>query len=135
MSQAKSNAFCPGCPALQVFRRQRTSLQVMRTLMVETTQIGSLPVLNVRISHSEERLRFLLKILADKKARASLGNPADVDSDGLLADIIVQPVNEEEPPSLEDKRRDTDQFFHPAVLKVVNGKTKKYSTCKLCPYV
>jgi hypothetical protein len=63
-----------------------------------------------------------------------LGNPADVDSDGFLVDVVVQPVNENTP-AYEDKRCDIVQFFHPAVLKVVNGKTKKYSTCKLCPYV
>jgi hypothetical protein len=65
---------------------------------------------------------------------ASLGNPTDVDSDGLLTDIVVQPVDDVTP-TLEDKRRDIDQFFHPPVLNVVNGRTKKYSCCKLCPYV
>jgi hypothetical protein len=63
-----------------------------------------------------------------------LGNPADVDSDGFLVDVVVQPVNEDTP-AYEDKQRDIVQFFHPAVLKVVNGKMKKYFTCKLCPYV
>jgi hypothetical protein len=55
-------------------------------------------------------------------------------SDGFLTDVVVQPVNEDMP-AYEDKRRDIVQFFHPAVLKDVNGKMKKYSSCKLCPYV
>jgi hypothetical protein len=65
---------------------------------------------------------------------ALLGNSADIDSDGFLTDVVVQPVNEDTP-AYEDKRCDIIQFFHPAVLKDVNGKMKKYSSCKLCPYV
>jgi hypothetical protein len=65
--------------------------------------------------------------------RVSLGNPVDVDKDGLLVDIEVHPI-EEDPPA-QDKRRDIDQFFHPAVLKSIGDKIKKYSMCKLCPYV
>jgi hypothetical protein len=75
-----------------------------------------------------------LNIVADKKARASLGNPAEINSDGFLMDMVVQPVDEDTP-THEDKRRDINQFFHPAVLKDVNGKMKKYSSCKLCLYV
>jgi hypothetical protein len=39
----------------------------------------------------------LLNIVADKtqNMHASLGNPADIDSDGLLMDVVVQPVNED----------------------------------------
>lgn len=46
---------------------------------------------------SKKILRSLLNIVADKtrNAHASLGNPADIDSDGLLMDVVVQPVNED----------------------------------------
>jgi hypothetical protein len=76
----------------------------------------------------------LLNIVADKNTRTPLGKPADIDSHRLFTDVVVQPVNEDTP-THEDKRRDIDQFFHPAILKWVNGKMKKYSGCKLCPYV
>lgn len=73
-----------------------------------------------------------LNILA-AKTRASLGNPIDVDSDGLLVDVDVQPIDDSEKSGdLEDKRRDINEFFHPAVVRVNNGIGKKYSTCKLC---
>ncbi len=49
-------------------------------------------------------------------------------------DVDVQPVHEDVP-TREDKRRDIDFFFGPAILKIVNGNTKKYCSCKLCPYV
>jgi hypothetical protein len=49
-------------------------------------------------------------------------------------DVNVQPIDEDAP-SREDKRRDIDHFFQSAVMKTINGKTKKYCSCKLCPYV
>jgi hypothetical protein len=66
-----------------------------------------------------------------KKKTATLGNPQAVDEDGLLVDVDVQQVNDH-PSTREDKRQDVDQFFHPSVVKDVNGKSKKYRTCKLC---
>jgi hypothetical protein len=37
----------------------------------------------------------LLNDLADKKARTALENPTDVDSNGLLINVIVQPVEQD----------------------------------------
>ena len=71
-----------------------------------------------------------LNIVAAKKTRKSLGNPIDVDSNGLLIDIDIQPIDDSRQ-SFEDKRRDINEFFHPAVVKIINGRAKKYSTCKL----
>ena len=67
-----------------------------------------------------------------EKECGTLGNPTALDADGLLADLDVQSVNDN-PPTREDKRQDVDQFFYTAVIKDVKGKSKKYSTCKLCP--
>ena len=64
--------------------------------------------------------------------RTTLGNPVAVDSDGLLMDVDVQPIDDSLP-TREDKRQDVDQFFGIAVVKDVNGKSKKYRTCKICP--
>ncbi|KAG6858613.1 hypothetical protein C0995_015311 [Termitomyces sp. Mi166 len=66
-----------------------------------------------------------------KKKHISLGNPTAVGDDGFLADINVQPINEEIE-TREDKRRDIDQFFHQPVTKEVSGKQKKYCICKVC---
>ncbi|KAG6858716.1 hypothetical protein C0995_014485 [Termitomyces sp. Mi166 len=66
-----------------------------------------------------------------KKKHVSLGNPTAVGDDGFLADINVQPINEEIE-MCEDKRRDIDQFFHQPVTKEVSGKQKKYCICKVC---
>ena len=66
--------------------------------------------------------------------RVTLGNPIAVDADGLLVDVDVQSIDDNlNPPTREDKRQDVDQFFYAAVIKDVNGKPKKYCTCKLCP--
>jgi hypothetical protein len=65
-------------------------------------------------------------------ATSTLGNPTAVDSDGLLMDVDVQGLDDV-PVTREDKRRDVDNFFHPAISKVINGKTKRYCLCKLCP--
>ncbi|KAG6883164.1 hypothetical protein C0995_012812, partial [Termitomyces sp. Mi166 len=67
-----------------------------------------------------------------KKKHVSLGNPTAVDDDGFLADINVQPINEEIE-TREDKRCDIDQFFHQPVTKEISGKQKKYCICKVCP--
>jgi hypothetical protein len=47
-------------------------------------------------------------------------------------DVDVQSINNS-PPTREDKRQDVDNFFHIAVVKTVNGKSKKFCACKLCP--
>jgi hypothetical protein len=79
-----------------------------------------------------ENICPLLNVVTAKKTHGSLGNPVDVDSDGLLIDVDVQPIDDIGQ-SREDKRRDINEFFHPAVVKVINGASKKFSTCKLCP--
>jgi hypothetical protein len=69
-----------------------------------------------------------------KRQRTTLGNPNDRDADGFLLDVEVQLIDDAVPgPSREDKRRDVDQFFQPAIVRDVNGKSKKYQCCKLCP--
>jgi hypothetical protein len=84
-----------------------------------------------RVRRFQQKNFFNSNIIADKKTCALLGNSADIDNDGLLMDVDVQPVDEDVlTPMHEDRRRHIDQFFHPPVLKVVNGKTKKYSICK-----
>ena len=74
--------------------------------------------------------------LGKKMKNATLGNPLAVDADRFLVDVNVQEVDGT--PTLstrEDKRQDVDHFFHTAVVKEVNGKLKKYRTCKSCPWV
>jgi hypothetical protein len=75
--------------------------------------------------------RHFYDVVTGKK-RATLSNPVAVDADGLLMDVDVQSINDN-PPTREDKRQDVDQFFRTAVVKDVNGKSKKYRACKLCP--
>lgn len=67
-----------------------------------------------------------------KKTRASLGNSTEKDNEGSLVDTEVQP-GDIDAPTRKDKRRDIDQFFLPAVSKSINGQTKKYCCCKVCP--
>ena len=62
----------------------------------------------------------------------TLGNPQAIHADGLLIDVDVQPVNDNSS-TREDKRQDVDHFFRTAVVKEVNGKSKKYQSCKICP--
>jgi hypothetical protein len=75
-----------------------------------------------------------LYVVTAKQTHASLGNPKDVDDEGLLVDVNVQPIDEDAP-SHEDKRRDINHFFQSPVVKTINGKMKKCCHCKLCPYV
>ncbi|KAH9977261.1 hypothetical protein BGW80DRAFT_1288254 [Lactifluus volemus] len=63
---------------------------------------------------------------------STLGNRTGVGADDLFADVDVQ-AEGASAPTRQDKRRDVNQFFHPAVTKEINGKTKKYCVCKLCP--
>jgi hypothetical protein len=74
----------------------------------------------------------VLMFFPDKTNRATLSNPVAVDADGLLMDVDVQPINDS-PLTREDKRQDVDHFFTVAVVRDVNGKSKKYRACKLCP--
>jgi hypothetical protein len=55
------------------------------------------------------------------------------DADGLLLDVDVQRIDENPAPTREDKQQDMDQFFRTAIERDVNGKSKKYRACKLCP--
>ena len=69
-----------------------------------------------------------------KKSRVTLGNPQAIDADGLLMDVDVQSVDDNSS-TREDKRQDVDHFFRAAVIKEVNGKSKRYRSCKICPCV
>jgi hypothetical protein len=68
----------------------------------------------------------------DKKKSATLGNPQVTNADSLLINVDVQLVNDN-PSMCEDKQQDVDHFFRPAVVKDMNGKSKKFRACKLCP--
>jgi hypothetical protein len=74
----------------------------------------------------------LLNAITAKKKRTTLGNPVATDAEGFLMDIDVQEIDGDVV-THEEKRRDVDQFFQPAIIKDVNGKQKKYRICKLCP--
>lgn len=95
------------------------------------------------MKHNPNHVRFhlfffllVLNIHIAKKKRNTLGNPTATDGDGILADIDVQEIDDEEAGTTrEEKRRDVDHFFHPANRRIINGKSKLYRTCKLCPYV
>ena len=50
----------------------------------------------------QERHNSVLNIVTAKRMCASLGNPKEVDDEGLLMDVNVQPI-EEDVPSREDK--------------------------------
>jgi len=71
-------------------------------------------------------------IFTGKNKHATLGNPVATDEDGLLMDVDIQSI-EDNPVTHEDKRQDVDHFFHNAVVKDVNRKSKKYRACKLYP--
>ena len=72
----------------------------------------------------------------DKKKKkapsGTLGNPVAVDDDGLLIDVDVQVVDDNRT-TRADKRQDVDEFFLGATFKDMNGKSRKYRLCKLCP--
>jgi hypothetical protein len=69
-----------------------------------------------------------------KKKNVTLENPWAVNTDGLLVDVDVQEVDDT-PSTHEDKQLDVDHFSCTAVVKEVNGKLKKYHTCKSCLWV
>jgi len=70
--------------------------------------------------------------ITEKKIRASLGNPQQVDEDGFLADIQVQPINKKH--TRKEKTTDIEKFFYPAVVEGINsnGEPKSRRGCKLC---
>jgi hypothetical protein len=73
-----------------------------------------------------------MNAITAKKKRPTLGNPVATDAEGFLMDIDVQEIDADVV-TREEKRRDVDRFFQPAIVKDVNGKQKKYRICKLCP--
>ena len=76
---------------------------------------------------------MLFGAILGKKKSATLGNPQATNTDSLLVDVDVQPAVNNSLPTCEDKRQDVDHYFHAAIIKDVNGKSKKYHSCKLCP--
>jgi hypothetical protein len=76
---------------------------------------------------------FDLKFITDK-THATLGNPMDVDEEGLLVDIDVQPVHNTAS-TYGDKRCDINKFFNLAYSKTINRIVKKYCLGKVCWYV
>lgn len=78
----------------------------------------------------------VISVNAKKKGRkGTLGNPVAVDDDGLLVDVEVQEIDIDDAPrtTREDKRQDVDNFFLGAMIKDMNGRSKKYRLCKICP--
>lgn len=78
--------------------------------------------------------------LSAKRARqhqqATVEDHEDVDEDGILIDIAVQPITDESGPTREDRTRDIDNFFSkPFERTNTNGTVKKHRKCKVCPYV
>ena len=61
--------------------------------------------------------------IAKKKKCTTLGNPTVTDADGLLLDVNVQEISDGGQ-TCKEKWWDVEQFFHPAVVKLVNGKQK-----------
>lgn len=62
-----------------------------------------------------------------------MADQEEVDGDGILADIDVQPISD---PGLarEDKTRDIDEFFGtPFEHAGTKGTMKKHRRCKVCP--
>lgn len=68
-----------------------------------------------------------------KGPRGSLGNPVAVDDDDLLVDVEVQEVDDTHRTTREEKRQDVDHFFVAARIKDMNGKSRKYRLCMICP--
>jgi hypothetical protein len=77
-----------------------------------------------------------LDINIAKKKRDTLGSPTTTDAGGFLVDVDIQEIksidHERPRATREEKCRDVNQFFHPAVVRDVNGRVKTYRACKLC---
>ena len=58
-----------------------------------------------------------------------------MDDDGLLVDVDIQEIDIDDAPrtTREDKRQDVDRFFLGARIRDMNGKSRKYRLCKICP--
>jgi hypothetical protein len=70
-----------------------------------------------------------------RRKAPAIDHDTEVDNDGILADINVQPVTDSGP-SREDKTRDIDQFFGNLFERTgTNGSVKKHRKCKVCPSV
>jgi len=76
-------------------------------------------------------VNWLFFDVVGQKKGATLGNPQAMDTNSLLIDVDVQPLDDN-PSTQDNKQQDVDHFFHTAVTKDVNSKSKKYCTCKLC---
>jgi hypothetical protein len=62
----------------------------------------------------------------------AIDHDAELDDDGILADIDVQPVTDFGP-LCEDKTCDINQFFgNPFEHAGTNGLVKKHCKCKVC---
>ena len=78
----------------------------------------------------------VISVNAKKKGPSgTLGNPVTVDDDGLLVDVDIQEIDIDDAPrtTREDKRQDVDRFFLGARIRDMNGKSRKYRLCKICP--
>lgn len=70
---------------------------------------------------------------AKRVRRATVADQEDVDEDGILADVDVQPITDPGP-LREDKTRDLDRFFgKPFERTGTNGTVKKHRKCTVCP--
>jgi hypothetical protein len=47
--------------------------------------------------------------------------------------VDVQSVDGKKQTTREDKRQDVDHFFLDAVFEDMDGKSRKYRLCKVCP--
>jgi hypothetical protein len=80
-------------------------------------------------------IQFVHLKTAKRVCQAAVLDQEDVDEDGILADIDVQPITDPGP-SREDKTCDLDRFFSkPFERTGANGIVKKHRKCTVCPYV
>lgn len=109
----------------------------MAILMIPNTRMRG-KILNQEVSIS----RYVCDISCSpsdpipsaKKAR-KVTDEEEVNKDGILADIDVQPVTDyHNVPTQEDKTHDINEFFSkPFESAGANGKVKKHHKCKECP--
>jgi hypothetical protein len=104
---------------------------LLKTRMVGTKQMED--QFNPEVCIMKTKPLNNLKLVAAEKTHVSLGNPTNIDEDGLLMDVDVQPVHGDCP--THGDKCDIIFFFGPEFLKVVNGRAKKCCDCKVCPYV
>ena len=78
----------------------------------------------------------VISVNAKKKGPSgTLGNPVTVDDNGLLVNVDIQEIDINDAPwtTREDKCQDVDRFFLGARIRDMNGKSRKYRLCKICP--